>query len=113
MTPRFLPNDGAARAVLTVRAAGEALLDRVTAFLMKNGYQGANDEYSAIPLADDGAKYGDAAAGDGVFATNELRLNPRGGEPVPSGPLVLRVFAVNETGNMMLIDVAGLESRAP
>ena len=112
VTPRFLLNDGATRATITTKASGEEL-ERVMGFLMKNGHQGATGEYGAVPLQDDGRRSGDETARDGIFSTNDLHIRPRSTTPVPPGPINLRVYAVNRHGNMLLIDVAGMESRMP
>jgi len=113
VVPRSMPNDGSERATLTVKATDESL-DVVMGFLMKDDYYGATSEYGAVHAFDDGVRYGDETAEDGVFTSNQLHLRPSDPDrAVPPGPVNLRVYAVNREGNMLLVDIAGLESRSP
>jgi hypothetical protein len=66
----------------------------------------------SYPLADAGAN-GDEKKEDQIFSSNTIVARSNSGKPLPPGPATLRFSAMDKDWNLTVIDVDGIELRAP
>lgn len=107
--PRFVLNNNGSAATVSARSGGPDL-PYVGFTTMRDGWRADYIGWPNRGLNDEG-RDGDVKAGDGVFSDGGMRV---GGDPAPApGPLRLRVFAFTKGGDGLMVEVDGLDLRAP
>ena len=110
-TLRLVPNDGSKQSTLFARVQG-ADVTEVHAMGLRGGFRlsGLITPWMQWPLGDLGAN-GDATAMDGTWSITPVRFTTDA--MVTPGPVGIRFTAANKAGHVLMVDTAGMESRAP
>ncbi|MBI5428036.1 MAG: hypothetical protein HZA02_07130 [Nitrospinae bacterium] len=104
--PRFMLNDGSNSSIVSARV-NEADLLYAGVLLMREGFR-LNDWLSwHLPLKKD------PKAKVGVFSSEPVAMRSYSGKPMAAGPVTLRVFTIGKNGNVLTVDLEGLEARQP
>jgi hypothetical protein len=112
VTPRFMVNDKSNTLSLTCKTSIKA--KEMTSFgvvLCRNGTRYA-DVNALFGMRDD-AQRGDETADDGVFTNSEILPYTNSGNPIDPGPIVLRLHLMDKGWNLTVVDLEGIEVRAP
>jgi hypothetical protein len=107
IAPKSVTVDGTVNLLLSVdtRKAGQVAGVGVSA--LRDGLHLKGGPLS-LWLNDKGEQ-GDAVAQDGIYTTDLFRLDPNA--KVAPGPFTLRVFAVQQAGHVIIMDVEGVRAR--
>jgi hypothetical protein len=111
ITPKFLTNDGSSTMTVTAKCSiPEPMWIGCT--LSRDGAKMKDLGAWSYPLADAGAN-GDEKKEDQIFSSNTIVARSNSGKPLPPGPATLRFSAMDKDWNLTVIDVDGIELRAP
>jgi hypothetical protein len=112
ITPKFMVNDKSNTLTITASVPAPAKeVQSVGAIPARAGTR-VPDLNSGYAMNDIG-QHGDETAEDAIYTTTALSAYTYSGTPMPTGPVGIRLHVLDKNWNVTVVDVEGVEVRAP